>query len=81
MSSVAWSGTASTSVKRSRRRSTARVSFPFTRGEAWTGGRHRLTTSDGRIIEFIVEGKRPYPPDPRGDEVIVEGRLTADYHA
>lgn len=57
----------------------ARISFPFARGEAWDGERHRLTTTDGRIIEFIVDGERPYPPDPRGDEVIVEGRLTADY--
>lgn len=57
----------------------ARIAFPFTRGEAWKDERHRLTTPDGRIVEFVVESTRPYPPDPRGDEVIVEGRLTADY--
>lgn len=57
----------------------ARVSFPFTRGEAWIDERHRLTTGDNHILEFVVDRKRPYPPDPAGDEEMVEGRLVADF--
>lgn len=58
----------------------ARISFPFSRGEAWIDEKHRLTTPDGRIIEFVVDRKSVYEPDPTGDEEMVEGRLTADYH-
>ncbi|APW60457.1 hypothetical protein [Paludisphaera borealis] len=57
----------------------ARISFACTKGEAWMGERHRLTAADGRIIEFTVDRKSVYEPDPRGDEEVVEGRLTADY--